>query len=425
MKLPFNFSKSEQTLLKKVVVFSASVSMLVVLLVWGIRYTLVQQNSHQKSRPIETASRLYEKSSKDLLPIDIETHQWAARHLLETGQPDKAVEHLLRILPRQKENRTYLLLLARAYLESGRYNDAYALLENLQFDDDPEREDEIRSMTGMCLFYLNDIESARKVLFEHLKKVGRSARTACYLGQIQAAIATPSDSAEMFFLKAIDWQPDYAEAWYQLARYYMNCQQYQKSRAYLLHVLELEPLHARAHSRLGMAYYYLKQYDLAKTAYETALALNPNDYNTRYNLGELYFSLYEHYHEQAAGYTENSKTVSDTLDAEKEANRAFASALQSFEKTLDIQPTHSQALYKTGLLYLTANNPGKAEVFLARAADLEPTNTKILLQLAVARERLNDDAGALEIYRRIASYDIMNPIARQKIEMFTTLEKTH
>ena len=415
MRLPLGLtlSSEEKRVLKRVSLFSLIVSATIIVSVWGIRRVLVYRSTREHTQPIEIAARLYEKTSTSLLPIDLETHWWAAEHLLGTGQPHRAVEHLLRIHPVRKGDNEHRVLLARALLESGRYSEARSLLESIH--EPGALRDKVRSMLGMSLFYLGEASRAREVLAELVDRNRRSARAACYLGQIHLS-SVDADSAEWYLRKATEWDPDYSEPWYQLARLYMNQEHYHKSRTHLLHVLELEPLHARAHSRLGMAYHYLNQFDLARTAYETALALNPYDDNTIYNLGELHLSLYEHLQQHHLPWKENAQVPMH--DREIAAQNHFEAALSSFERAATINPTHTQALYKAGLLFLLGKNPGRARSFLSRAAAIEPDNSAVLLQLAVAQEQNGDAAGALATYRQITVHDPMNLLARHKVEYY-------
>ena len=141
-----------------------------------------------------------------------------------------------------------------------------------------------------------------------------------------------------------------------------------------------------------MAYYYLEDADMARKAYRTALALNPKDFNTHYNLGELLYTFYD----DPRG------------------------ALAEFADVLALDPNHAQANFKTGIICLENDQFKEAAKYLERARRSDPDNIRILLQLAVAYERLGLVRKALRTYEAVAEIDAVNEIARQKIRMLSS-----
>ena len=273
-------SPSELKIIKKVFIYSVMVCTLIVLSTLG----------YQRYK-ISASSKVVDSPSSQLTSIDFDAHQAIATRFLAGGKPEKAIPHLQRILPFKKYDSGVRKDLGNAYLEAGYYNKA---LEQYDFLLEGDLPDSIRSdvcaKKGIALFYLGQIEESKKTLAECLSRFPSSAEATCFLGQIEASESNPEKSLE-YLEKAIQKDSSYVEAWYQLARYYMNTNEYLKARNLLLHALELDPLSEKSHSRLGMIYYYLVQPELARASYQTALALNPDDFNTHYNLGELYYNL--------------------------------------------------------------------------------------------------------------------------------------
>jgi tetratricopeptide (TPR) repeat protein len=116
--------------------------------------------------------------------------------------------------------------------------------------------------------------------------------------------------------------------------------------------------------------------------------LNPRDFNTRYNLGELYYS--------ALGDTENG--------------------LREFKIALKQNPGHVEANFKVGLICLNNNMIKEAIRYFEVARANGPENVRVLMQLAVAYEKLGDKAAALQAYKAIVGVDALNSIALQKIK---------
>jgi protein O-GlcNAc transferase len=393
----FGLSPEQQKIIVKVFKISIILCITVTAAAWALQTVLIKMQSAKKDSAKTSVSgklnEYFEKKSHDLLPIDIEAHQFTAQYYLKTEQPDKAIEHILRILPLQKTNRALKLDLATAYLQSAQYPEALESFKKLDESDTSDQySPSVAARIGLTLFYLGRINESIEKLNACIAEYPRCAEALCYMGEVKAATVNPSSLADDYFRKSVEIDPKYAEAWYQRARMCMTLGQYAISRQYLLKVLEIEPLNVKTHARLGMAYYYLDEQEMAKKAYQTALALNPEDYNTHYNLGELYYTKYE-----------------DNV-----------SALVEFKKTLEGNPSHPEANFRTGVICLSNNMVKEAVAYLEKARESSPKNTRILLQLGVAYERMSMKNEALGIYRLILDFDALNPVAKQKVELLSS-----
>ncbi len=389
MKIPFleNLSDAEKKTLKLVAGGSLAASVGVVGLVWIVGFLSVGSRASGYTGNAGSVEKIYEEKSDDLLEIDIQAHLLASQHFATTNQPGKAANHLLRIIPAQPDNRALRCDLATAYLREKRYDEAMTLFRQLAGKKTDSLSSLIDARYGLALYYLGNVQESLQHLQNALGRYPRSSEVLCYLGQVEAALSVPSPDAEKHFQKAIQIDPEYIEARYQQARYFMQCHQYLQCRDSLLAILDREPLHVRTHSRLGMVYYYLNQPDMAEKSYRTALALNPNDFNTHYNLGELLYTF--------------------RSDRRK--------ALEQFREAVTLAPDHPEANFKIGLICLNNDLLKEAALHLRRAQQNDPENIRILLQLAVAFERLESRNKALDVYQRIRLIDPLNRIANQKI----------
>ena len=395
-------SPEQQKALTRVFKISCAGCVIAVAGSWGLQTALIKMKTKQaaeKSSPSAERYAFFEKKSKDLLPIDIEAHEFMADFYLKNDQPQKSIDHILRVLPLQTSNRGLHLQLATAYLQSCQYKSAYEEFSRLSnADTSDEFSPAISARMGLTLFYLGNIQGSLDQLNKCIKAFPHCAEAPCYLGEVQAATTGPPadtskiSEAEANFRKSLQIDSGYVEGWYQLARYCMSQNGYTRSRAYLFIILDIEPLNAKTHARLGMVYYYLDEPEMAKKSYTTALAHNPNDYNTHYNLGELYYSKYE----------DN------------------AAALDEFKKTLEGNPLHAEANFRVGVICLGNNMAKEAVRFLESAHATDPKNVRVLLQLGVAYEKLDMKDEALRIYRLILDFDALNQVARQKVKLLSS-----
>lgn len=335
------------------------------------------------------------KKESKLLAIDIEAHEAALRQHKDDMTPEEAIQHLLRILSVEQGNRSVRLELASQYLKAARYSDALesflALFEENVSDSLTER---IMALYGLALFYNGRLNESVEQLEKTINKYPASSEAYGYRGQIEAAMNMASEKSEYYFKKSLEINPRYADAYYQLARYYMNKpnvndSDYYKARVCLEKQLEIEPLNPKVHSRLGMVYYYLDMPDVAEKSYKTALTLNNSDFNTHYNLGELYYSLFD--------------------DKQK--------ALIEFKKTIQLRSDHVEANFKIGLIALENNMDKEAAAYLEAAHSKEPKNIRILRQLGVAYEKLGMVKKAVGVYNTILGLNALDDIALQKLKM--------
>jgi protein O-GlcNAc transferase len=386
----FGISAAEWRVIKKVAVYSTAGCIALVLAAWSMQKYLIRRQGTGLEKIVTDGGM--DLSVKELLPIDMEAHQYVAQRMLASGQPSEAIPHLLRILSSQKKNRRIRTLLGDAYLESGFYDKAlreYSLLLEESVED--SLTSRITARKGIALFYLQQLDESTTILKACLAKYGTMAEAACFMGQIEASFSNESKQALMYLNQALAWDSTYVEGWYQLGRYYMNLKNYAQARLALLRALEIDPLHVKSHSRLGMLYFYNKNYDLSENSYQTALALNPQDYNTRYNLGELYY------------------TYSD-----------FQSALAQYKLALQRFPEHAEANFKAGLICMKNDMIKEGVRYLKQAHESDPKSVRNLLQLAVAYERLGDREQALQVYRTVQELDALNSVALQKIKFLTS-----
>lgn len=374
------FSEHEKKIIRNVAIYSIALCIMVVSGSWFYNSFKIKANTRIK----------IEKQIKTVTNFDIEAHKFAAKIHLQNGNPQKAISHLQRITAFDKKDVINHINLANAFLDAGQYQDA---LDSYNSIPSEELSDSLLSSIctrkGIALYYLDQKDESRNILNECINQYSESAEALCFLGQIKAAYEKDTQNVINTFENAIKLDSNYVEAWYQLARYWMQLGKYLKAREYLLHALQIDPLHAKSHARLGMIYYYLGDFEFSRISYQTAVAINPSDYNTHYNLGELYYTQ-----------------LADT-----------AKALIEFKSAIKNNADHPEANFKIGLICMKNNMIKEAIHYFENSVMKEPSNTRFLLQLAIAFERLQLKDQASITYKKILSVDDLNSIARQKLKL--------
>ncbi|MFP4163835.1 MAG: tetratricopeptide repeat protein [Chitinispirillaceae bacterium] len=380
-------SETEQRSVKKISLYSSAACILIVAVFWAVSFLSLDSTD---TGDAELNSSLPFSKPK-LTSLDIDAHEFTARRYLRSGRPEQAIPHLQRILIARKNDRKTLKNLAQAHLECGHFKQALSTFDYLLSENEDSISPFLYARKGAALYYMKRYEASERTLQTGLELFPDNPEILCFLGQVETSRGIPSPEAENFFLRALQSDSTYSEAKYQLARYYEANEKYLKARRLLLEVLETEPLHVRSHSRLGMIYYYLGDAEMALKSYQTALALNPDDYNTRFNLGELFYTLYN-----------------DNRDA-----------LREFTRVLEINPEHTEANFKSGLICLENGMIKEAIRYFETSLDSDRNDTRKMLQLAAAYERLGNRKRALSLYRQITGIDPLHTIASQKVKLLT------
>lgn len=378
------FSPKEIKLIRTVIVFSCIGCLMIVGGTW--LFFRIQLNRHITQQ--KKARKL--NASTEIQPVDIDAHRTAAFKYMQAGIPEKALPHLERIHALYSKDPEILSDLAFASLEAGRYGQALEFYDRLLELSGPESISASQcARRGIALFYLNRVDESSAALHGCMDRFPANAETYCFLGQIEAYRNLPSEKAVDYFNRSIALDSTYTEAWYQLARYYMIQKVYPKARELLLKAVTINPFHSKSHSRLGMVYYYLDYPELAKKSYQTSLVLNPHDFNTCYNFGELLYGV-----------------LGDTVEALKYYKRAYT-----------LNPKLYEASFKIGLICMGNRMFKEAVKYFEEALLVAPDEVRILLQCAVAWERLGRVDKAMECYRRVLTYDELNGVARQKLKL--------
>ncbi len=85
----------------------------------------------------------------------------------------------------------------------------------------------------------------------------------------------PYKEAIQTFDKALEIEPQYANAWVNKGHTLIELKQYEDALVALNNALELDPKNAYTWNNKGMALFYLKEYDNAILAYNEALEIEP------------------------------------------------------------------------------------------------------------------------------------------------------
>lgn len=173
---------------------------------------------------------------------------------------------------------------AALYVQRGNYN-----LEMLEFDDaladfdqalrlDP-RQDEAHYGRGMALGRMGMVQDGITALTTYISLHPDSSLAYTKRG-VRHIWAGDDKAAERDLRKALELDPDNAEANDDIGVVYARRQEYGRAIDHFTRTVTIDPSYLKGFHNLGMAYYLSGRDTLALFAVEQALALNPRERNT-------------------------------------------------------------------------------------------------------------------------------------------------
>jgi len=175
--------------------------------------------------------------------------------------------------------------------------------------------------------------------------------------------------------RAIEIDPDFGEAYGDLAAAYFRLGRIPEALETGEKAIELAPDYATAHNNLGIIYKEQGEYDLAIAEYEKAIELDPSDPKPHNNLGVVYkeqgeYDLAIAEYEKAIELDPSDPKPHNNLGNVYKQQGEFDLAIAEYEEALKIDPDYGTAYLSLGLLYAQQDMVGDAmaafETYLQR-----------------------------------------------------------
>lgn len=217
-----------------------------------------------------------------------------------------------RALKADPENLEYLMLKADVAFANGNIEESYRALESAERL--TPNSQEVQLKMGEITFYSRDYDRSLTYL---TKVTGRDPnnRTALFMKGFIYKEKGDTASAVQLFNRVCDKFPDYAPAFEELGVLYAS-RNNPMALEYLNTALQLEPSNTNAMYALALYYQDHQDMESAETLYHQILDINPASADAWHNLGWIELTYYTD----------------------------FERALEYFDKALEADPEHPQAL---------------------------------------------------------------------------------
>ncbi len=200
--------------------------------------------------------------------------------------------------------------------------------------------------------------------------------------------------------KALEINPDYAEADINLGRVFLNEGRLDEAAEYFQRAIKVKPASAEAQNDLGILRAGQGLTADAFQHYQKAVELNP-DFAEAYNNLAILLASQGRFAESEKNYQKTLELKPDYADAQNNFGILLArqgrltEAMEHFKKALQIRGGSAEAENDLGLLLVSLNQAGEAVPHYQKAIELKPDCAEAHLNLGAALAKLGDIQGAI------------------------------
>jgi tetratricopeptide (TPR) repeat protein/thiol-disulfide isomerase/thioredoxin len=213
------------------------------------------------------------------------------------------------------------------------------------------------------------------------------------------------DQAIREFTLALETDPDYAEAHYNLGTLYLKQGKPDEARRHLLRTLELRPEYPDALNNLGLLAAQAGEDADAIRYFQEAIRQRPDYALALYNLGNVYrreqrFSEAKEALERAVALAPDDPEVNYGVGMLYAQLNDTDRALKYWQQALKLRPDYPQALNNLGVLLMRQGRTAEAQEEFQKAIQVAADFDQPYLNLAQLYMRKGEKAQAREILRR-------------------------
>lgn len=229
------------------------------------------------------------------------------------------------------------------------------------------------------------------------------------------------EAAETAFKRAIQNEPQSADAYYDLGTLYMQQQKWDQAREQLLKAAQLEPDDLMALNNLGVIAAREGRAADAAAYLTRVLQSDPGNVLALGNLADLRRSQGQF--AQAERLLESAlKSQPDNPELNYKLGMVFASAggnveaQKYLEKAIQLQPDYAEALDNLGVLYALTNQPTRAIAAFNECIERAPKFDQAYLNLARVQIKLGNRTGAAAVLRELLKEIPGHPLAEKYLQ---------
>ena len=293
------------------------------------------------------------------------------------GKHLEAVSALQQSLRMQPEDQASMYILALAYANLGRKNEAMQLYNRLALLD--------KDYAANLLTRLNAIGNTGSNTQPNSTAPTAPGSAEYYLNEGNKSRDTKNyTQAIASYKRAISLKPSLHDAHFNLGYCQYQMKQYALALTSFQQALKLRPTDNSNHYWVGVTYFQLKQYQPALASLQEAVRLKPDDAYSHHWIGEVYAEGFKEYEKAIPEYRESIRLNPDYALARNQLGLAYSQidepemALTQFQEAVRIKPIEPLYYSNVGLTYIRLGRREDAVVVQRKLSTIDPVKAKAL-----------------------------------------------
>ena len=212
------------------------------------------------------------------------------------------------------------------------------------------------------------------------------------------------DQAISAFLKVIEINPQYSQAYNNLGTAYSSKGEIERAILAYRKAIEINPHYAEALNNIGQAFMKNDEVMEAIKSYEEALSIHPKFYESYYNLG-IAFNAIKDWEQAINAFNEAVKlqpTVAETYNDLGIALRAIdkiEDAMQSYNRAISLKPDFFQAYNNLGIALKEVGDIEEAKNTFKKAITINEQYAEAHNNLGTVLKALDEPEEAMKCYK--------------------------
>ncbi|MBN2172678.1 MAG: tetratricopeptide repeat protein [Bacteroidales bacterium] len=243
-----------------------------------------------------------------------------------------------------------------------------------------------------------DVTEAEKVILED--------RTEAYKWFNKAYYEKDPAKQYEFYTKAIEFDKNYADAFYNRGCVNIDLKKYEKALEDFERAIELDPSYTNAHYNKGWTFNELGKFDLAIEYFNKAIELSPNYKDAYYNRGWSKTKLYK-CEEAIKDFDKVIELDPKYKDAyynrgwSKNEIGDYSGAILDFDKAIEIEPNYTDAIYNRGWSKTRLDEFEDAIKDFDKVIDIDPNYADAYFNRGWSKSKLGLNKEAIEDYNKV------------------------